>query len=384
VERAASLLVAACLLVVAAGLVARRGEAAAAPSRPCAALAATDADLSEGPPSVRDAAINLKSRGVLRTAVIFVDFSDAPGSEAPAAIASRWVDPGVKWLRTSSYGRFGIVLQPATRWVRMPHPAASYGYARTYDTHREYIGDAIAAADRTFDFSRIDIVYVVAAKTNANVIPDSPTFRAELGTFVADGRKLGPAVTFGFDAYTDGRTILPHETGHLLGLPDLYAFSGADIHRFVGTWDLMGNVFMATDLFTWHRLKLGWLDPAQVICASRGRSTTAELRPLGAVGGKKAVFVRTGSTTGVLVENRQRVGNDSSICDSGVLVYAVNSSIHSGSGPIKVIGGSTAGCGFGPRSDAPLHAGESVRVGSVQVSVVRSRGSSRVVRVTVP
>jgi M6 family metalloprotease-like protein len=379
VKRAATLLVGVGLIALAGQL----AEAVAAPSRTCASLAGTEADLSEGPPSAADAAINLKSRGTLRAAVIFVDFSDAPGSEAPSALVERWLEPGQQWLRTTSYGRFAIELQPMTGWVRMPRTAASYGFTAvdlTYETHRTYITDAIAAADPTFDFSQTDIVYVVAAETDQ--IPESPTFRGVPGTFVVDGRELGPAVTFGRDAYTYGRTILPHETGHMLGLPDLYAFNGAQ-HRFVGTWDLMGNVFKATDLFAWHRLKLRWLDAAQVVCAPRDRSTTVALRPLGAKGGRKAVFVRTGSTTGMLVENRQRVGNDRSICDRGALVYTVDSSIDSGYGPVKVVRGSAAGCGFGPRSDAPLHAGESVSVRGVRVAVAESRRRNITVRVTV-
>jgi M6 family metalloprotease-like protein len=385
VRRGVALLLGLGFLALGVGLVrdVEGTEALAAPARTCASLAPTDADLSEGPPSAADAAVNVRSRGTQRAAVIFADFSDAPGSERPSEIVQDLLQPGANWLRTSSYGRFAVVLRPATRWVRMPHPAASYGYASTGDTHREYIADAIKAADPTFDFSQTDIVYVVAAKTNEDVIPDSPTFRGAPGAFVADGRKLGPAVTFGFDAYTYGRTILPHETGHLLGLPDLYAANGDDIHRFAGTWDLMGNVFQATDLSAWHRLKLGWIDPAQIVCAPRGVTTTAELTALGANGGRKAVFVRTGNTTGLLVENRQRVANDGSICDRGALVYTVDSSIDSGSGPVKVVG-STGDCGYGPSSKAPLHVGESIRVGRVQVAVTRSRGTHITVRVAVP
>ena len=376
----------AALLVVGVGLLVGAGElaqpvAAATGPPACASLAGTDAYLSEGPPSARDAAASVKPRGTLRAAVVFVDFSDAPGAETPSKIVAGWLDPGIKWLRVSSYGRFAIALQPATAWVRMPKPAASYGYARglTYNTHKTYLTDAIAAADATFDFSQTDIVYVVAAKTQ--LIPHSPTFRGVPGTFVADGRTLGPAVTFGLDAYTYGRTILPHETGHLLGLPDLYASSGEQ-HRFVGAWDLMGNVFNATDLFAWHRLKLGWLDPAQVVCVPKGRARTVELTPLAAPRGRKAVFVRTGDTTGLIVENRRPVGNDASICDRGALVYTVDSSVASGAGPIKVVRGSPAGCGFGPRSDAPLHAGESVSVGTVRVTVTGRRGLNVSVRIT--
>jgi M6 family metalloprotease-like protein len=375
------------LLLVGVGLLTLAGQlaqpnAAPAIATACASLNPTGATLSEGPPSAADAAINLKPRGTLRAAVILVDFSDAPSSGTSSELVQGWLETGAKWLHTSSYGRLRVILQPATGWLRMPQPAASYGYARglTFEAHRRYIGDAIAAADPTFDFSQTDIVYVVAAKTD--LISFSPTLRAAPGTFVADGRRLGPAVTFGLDAYTYGRTIVPHESGHMLGLPDLYAFSG-EAHRFVGTWDLMGNVFMATDLFAWHRLKLGWLDANQVVCARKGRSTKVMLRPLGTNGGKKAVFVRTGPTTGLLVENRHPVGNDSSICDRGALIYTVDSSVGSGLGPVKVIGGSTNGCGFGSLSDAPLHAGQRASVGGVTVGVIGSTGSTLTVRITV-
>jgi hypothetical protein len=85
-----------------------------------------------------------------------------------------------------------------------------------------------------------------------------------------------------------------------------------------------------------------------------------------------------------LVENRQRVGNDSAICDTGALVYTVDSAIASGSGPVKVVGGTPAGCGYGPLSDAPLGPGGRVNVGGVVVEVVGYKGSALSVRVTVP
>jgi M6 family metalloprotease-like protein len=265
----------------------------------------------------------------------------------------------------------------------MPQSAKSYGITRelSYDTHRKYIADAITAADATFDFSQTDIVYVVAPKTD--FVSFSPTFRGAPGTFTADGRKLGPAVTFGLDAYTWGSTIVPHETGHALGLPDLYAFGGADIHRFVGSWDLMGDVFHATDLFAWERLKLGWIDRSQIVCASTGGTTTL-LTPLARYGGVKAVFVRITSTKALLVENRQPLAHDSRICDKGALVYTVDSAVATGEGPIRVVGGTTAGCGSGERSDAPFHSGESLRIAGVRILVSEVPGKGLSVRVTRP
>jgi hypothetical protein len=97
---------------------------------------------------------------------------------------------------------------------------------------------------------------------------------------------------------------------------------------------------------------------------------------------KKAVFVRTGPTTGLLVEDRQRVANDTSICNAGALVYTVDSWVASGLGPVRVIGGSANGGGFGTLSDAPLHVGERVAVGDVTVAVAGSKGSTLSVEVT--
>ena len=349
------------------------------PAQPACApsLGATGAYLSEGPASSADAAANVAAKGTIRATVLFVDFSDGAGTDSPESIVGNWMAPGVAWLANASYGRASVQLNPVLRWIRMPRSADSYGYARglTFETHRAYVGDAIAAADPSVDFSQTDILYIVAARTGT--IGFSPTFRGSAGTFVADGRRLGPTVTFGLDAYNYGRTILPHETDHLFGLPDLYAFAGG--HPFVGTWDYMGNVFQPTDLFAWQRLKLGWLDAGQFTCADSGKATDAVLAPLASPGGMKAVFAKTGTTTAVVVENRQPVANDASICDAGALVYTVDSAIASGQGPIVVAGGDVSGngCGYGNRSDAPLHVGESLTVvGGVTVAVTGGSGDA--------
>jgi M6 family metalloprotease-like protein len=381
---------AAVLLAVAGGSVVSAvsvAHPAAAAVPPCAALAATDANLSEGPTNASNAQGNINPLGTVNAAVLFVDFSDAPATGNPADIVSGWMQPGVDWLHTASYGRFTVALRPMTRWLRMPSSAASYHLTRADtsndDGHRRLIGDAIVAADPSYDFSQTDILYVVMAKTP--LADDSPTSRNFPRHWIADGHGLAPAVTFGADAYTYGKTILPHETGHLLGFPDLYSLiGGSDIFRFVGTWDLMGDVFHASDYFAWHRLKLGWLDSNQMVCAPSGRTIRVELRPVETPTGTKAVFARTGPGTGVVIENRQRIGNDAAICDTGVLVYKVNSAIPTGGGPIKVVGGTPAGCGLGGLSDAPLHKGQGGTVSGVKISVVGTHAANMIVRVRRP
>ena len=348
------------------------------------ALDRRDVYLSEGPATYWDGLTNIRSSGSVHAKVIFIDFPDAASSESPESILDAWMTPGVDWLNRTSYGRVSVILDPVIQWFRMPKPASAYGDPGfSQDTHREYIADALAVADPSVDFSQTDFIYIVAARTRS--IPGSPTFRGPPGTFVLDGRQLGPAVTFGFDAYTWGRMTLPHETGHLFGLPDVYSHV-PPWHQFVGVWDYMGDHYDPTDLSAWHRLKLGWLDPVQFTCADGGKTTVAALTPLGASDGMKAIFVRTSGTTGLLVENRQPVGNDAGICDSGALVYTVDSSVKTGEGPMHVVGGdiSGRGCGYGLRSDAPLHIGESANVGNVKIEVIGGTPKSLSVRVTVP
>lgn len=344
-------------------------------------LAASPQWLSEGPANPTDVALNVPSRGTVRAAALFVDFPDAPGTTDPETITSTWLAGGAAWLRTSSYGRLNVTLDPHRQWLRMPRASSTYGFpAVSYDLHRVYIADALALADPVVDFSQTDFVYIVAPPAAA--IPQSPTFRGLLGEFVRDGRDIGRVVTFGRDGHTVGRFTVAHETGHLLGLPDLYAHAATGQHRYVGSWDLMGNIFDPTDYLAWHRLKLGWLDASQFTCARGTGVTTAMLTPLNRAGGRKAIFVRTGPYTALVAENRQRTGNDRRICDTGLLVYRVDSRIATGKGPIQVLGGRTGGCGFGDRSDAPLAVGQRLVVGRTTFAVTAASRSTLAVRVT--
>lgn len=84
-----------------------------------------------------------------------------------------------------------------------------------------------------------------------------------------------------------GFKVLNHETGHLLGLPDLYAFkpltvgSKRDIHYYVGGWDLMGWISgHAPDFFAWSKSKLGWIEKGQVDVVVERGITGGHLAPI--------------------------------------------------------------------------------------------------------
>lgn len=337
---------------------------AAPPSSDACRLPAAVDGLGSGFPVDEQA---LPAVGDLKAALLLVDFDDHPASAASAAEAEANLASGVEYLERVSGGRLDVTTTTSDGWVRMPEPSTSYPFERglSYEDHVRYIGDAITAADDTFDFSDVDVVWVTATREAPN-ITYSPT--TNFLDVTADGNHLTHAVTFGYDQWRWGGLVLAHESGHTLGLPDLYLFEAppedpGNYHAAVGGWDLMGLISGAgPEYFAWHRWQLGWLDDDRVVCAGDDRTTSARLAPVAlsadARPGQAAMVVYPLSATrAVVVENRQPVGYDEGIEARGALVYTVDTSVPSGEGPVRVVDstpGSTDGL-----DDAPFAAGSS-------------------------
>jgi M6 family metalloprotease-like protein len=252
--------------------------------------------------------------GVLRAALLLVHASDTPPDSAP--IARGTFDAAAAWFRTVSYGRLDLRVEPTPRWLALPAPSADY----TGEANAErYLRDAVAAADPYVDFSAVDVVYIAPASRTPVTSPTS----AILNGFGvrADGKEIRLWIPWGAGFATEEGTPghLLHETGHLLGLPDLYA-SGAFVtfHR----WDVMAARWPA-ELLAWHRWKLGWLDEGAIVCVTGRATRTVILRPIERPGGRKAIFVKRGRHV-LAIEVRARQGYDRTLCETGVLVYAVD------------------------------------------------------------
>ncbi|HEV2783472.1 MAG TPA: M6 family metalloprotease domain-containing protein [Actinophytocola sp.] len=325
---------------------------------PCA-LPNTGVNLSEGPTNWANF---VRPVGRVTVVTIFVDFPDAPATEPTTTDFANLMPGGAQWFTTSSYGRLTLDVTPVHRWFRMPQQSTAYNFQRglTFSTHRAYILDAVRAADPAVDFRGFQLLHIIPNRAAA-AISFSPTFLAPAGSGVsADGREFRQAVTFGQDMWRWGFKVLNHESGHTFSLPDLYSFAGG--HPFVGGWDLMGLISgPAPDYLAWHKWKLGWLDEVQLRCVAAPGSAQVTLTPLGTTGGIKAAIVRTSTTVAYVAEVRTRTGLDASACDSGVLIYRVDSAIRSGSGPVQVIDAhpATTVCGSGLNDAAfDLGAGE--------------------------
>ncbi|MGW0512202.1 M6 family metalloprotease domain-containing protein [Streptomyces olivaceoviridis] len=361
---------------------------------PCA-LHRTDAHHSEGVDSWNPA--YTRPIGALDAVMIFLRFPDATPRTTPAELAADHFPATSRFYELASYGRFSLRPHPLKRWLRMPRPSTSYAMRRDWDPEDRaaYLRDAFAVADKEVDFSRYPIVYFVAD-------PDAPGVDSDATKVVnletplrVDGTGIRRVVTV-FEHHPPDRLVLAHETGHLFDLPDLYhrpVDGKGDWDTYVGDWDLMGSQFgLAPDLFGWHKWRLGWLDPRQVVCVRGAAPTRLTLEPLAAgpgvpapgtgdtpgfgLGhGVKLAVVRTGPETALAVEARDAAGNDRAACRQGILIYRVHAAAESGDGPIQVVDAHprTEACWensvYAPLADAPLSLGESFTVPGEGVKV---------------
>jgi M6 family metalloprotease-like protein len=382
-----------------AGSVSARDDAVLGPCR--IATPGHAVQMSEGVPTAHGYA---RATGRIRALNLMIDFPDAHGPESALARYHEFFPQTAAWFRRSSYGRLDYRAEvPIKHWLRMPQPFRSYGVDRgsPYEPgYRHLVRDIIAAADPHVDFRRYDLVNILVTPNAgppalSSVL--SVTFSGNAQAPEADGVPLSNT-SFIYSRQDDGSgslrqtgfRVLPHENGHIFGLPDLYTSAGGGN---VGHWDIMSEDWGAdNDLLGWHKWKLGWLRDDQVSCAATLGSSEHVLTPLATKGGRKIVFVPVSGSSGYAIEVRTRAGNDQAVCAPGVLIYHVDSSVDTGHGPVKIMDSHkhSGGCTRLPNvqgelSDAPYRPGETFtdRADGISVAVLSRDAAGRYrIRVT--
>ncbi|MEX0691945.1 MAG: M6 family metalloprotease domain-containing protein [Gemmatimonadales bacterium] len=119
--------------------------------------------------------------------------------------------------------------------------------------------------------------------------------------------------------------VVAHETGHLLGLPDLYN-TGAGVSQGIGEWGLMssGNYRVPTSpayMEAWSRAELGWV--TEVVAPV---NTTIDLSPV-QTSDTVLIIPIPETTEYFLLENRQALGSDGQIRGPGLLIWHVDSAL---------------------------------------------------------
>ncbi|MCC6294858.1 MAG: hypothetical protein IT164_19560 [Bryobacterales bacterium] len=277
---------------------------------------------------------HLRSTGTLRGVLLFLEFPGArtmPGDATTQTLYDELAPPYTRMMASLSYNRVRVEITPIHKWYLMPRDFHQYPL-RTYGDLRTFFRDVISAADFDVSFASFDFITVITAQSldvgAAQAFLLLPGVEAS-----ADG------VPMKFMTFIPRRLrfpdVLAHENLHLMGLQDLYlldAHTNDDSIKPFGRWDIMSSGYGLT---AWHKEKLGWIEPSQITCLAAG-SGEALLTPVGTPNGVKALAVPISPTRVMVAEARETGPDDPALCESGVILYTVDSTVPTGSGPFQI------------------------------------------------
>lgn len=328
-----------------------------------------------------------KSIGTLRITVLFVDFSDFPAKQTPQQVFSLISPMTENFISQNSYSKLKINFIPHYKWLRMSKVSTAYGMSPSisFTSQRNYITEAsnIASKKDNVDFSTSDEI-VVLTNPLATSVPYGPAFCSSPGSGITiKGKEFINSVSSGHDITNWSNFWLNHELCHTLGLPDLYAFSGVQF-GYTGGWSIMGNINAnAREFFAWERWLLDWISDSQVLCLSASSKGShleniSSIEVANNVANKMAVITLS-SSKALVVESRRSMGYDK-ISKKGILVYLVDTSIRTGSGPIKVL---PINLKDESKMNNILSASQSITYANVKVQVVSSGTVSDQVKIII-
>jgi M6 family metalloprotease-like protein len=301
--------------------------------------------------------------GTLRIPIIPVHYADVAVPFAGATLQQRLF--GAATGDTISFGDYwsevsGGLLKvegEVAPWIQLKKPARHYlppelhGWS-SFGRITELREEALRAAAGTIDFAQFDndgpdgipnsgdddgfvdfvaIVYAVTCPGDGRaggIWPHRaamPPFATASLSITGDSIRIADYVVLPvLDQVTCGPMpigVLAHETGHALGLPDLYDYDGSS--QGIGAWGLMGSgshaaLHSPAHPGAWEKEQLGWVTVSWLGAAD----STLVMPP---VQQSRTVYRVQGSGSDyLLLENRQRVGSDRYIAGSGLLVWHVD------------------------------------------------------------
>jgi len=335
--------------------------------------------------------------GPQRTIVILVKFSDQSNTTKPSQVASTLATMN-NYYYEDSYGTtsFQTSISPnGPAWYALPSPMSYYG-TDTASADNQLVDDGLRAAlNNGVDLSQFKFATLVHAGNDeamTHLASDIHSFTIQ-GYIFSTGPLTSIKISTSVVSESDPVGVYAHESGHLLGLPDLYDVTGRidPTNDFLGYWEIMAlgewnpnnglpcprtspcpGTYPALHS-AWSKMQLGWLASGQSCSATTSGICTVQSgtaanitlqnleQPTSGVQAVKIpiAFNKDGTMTYYLLEMRAKLGTydrylpfPTTYPDAGVLIYDVNESIPAGHGSIRLIdahpGGGLDDAPFGP------------------------------------
>ncbi len=292
--------------------------------------------------------------GNFKVLALCVDFPDKPSS-VPAVKFDTLIfgnQPGTvrDFYSEMSYGTLTIVtvnLPSSVGWKRLSnnydyYVSNSYGLGAYPNNTQKLCEELVDLVDPYVNFADYDndgdgyvdgllIVHPGRGAEFSGTTTDIWSHKWGITPRLKDGKYIGPYTVQPEYWNTPGDMtigVYAHETGHLFGLPDLYDVDGSS--RGIGKWSLMSSGCWNGTLGSspaymdaWCRARIGLVTPSNVTKNASGVSidqieTSPEVFRLWGDGGLGSEYF--------LIENRQKIGYDSYLPSSGLLIWHIDDS----------------------------------------------------------
>lgn len=286
--------------------------------------------LAETNPGFPKGPNRLKSKGTIKAAMIFVEFTDVKGTDNPITEARKFTGFFNEYWNSVTRNQLRFNFQVHPKYIKINKSSLSYGM----DSYgggepADYLADAVKAADPVVDFAGVEVIYVIPPAATKNIVY-GPAFPMDSGGNAIKTKEglIYSAVVGGSDSRNSSDRLkgvwLAHETGHLFGLPHPYA------SKDIAVWDLMHWDSGAPELLGWSRFVNGWIRDSEVDCldfTKVSKSTTTHLlEPLSRTARGKKLVVAKVSNHKVLVLETRRVTKADLLTknEEGVIAYFVD------------------------------------------------------------
>ena len=302
------------------------------------------ADASDSVPVEEQRNLKTWKKGTYRMALIGVEFADvkhdtrvplaewekmffslgnytdknATGQNVHGSIADYYAEASCGKLRVE-----GKVFD----WVTVPKKRAEYNQARGNRLRISFYSEMIEAvlardgAEALKDFDGIGILYAGDRLPEAN---RSSLLWPHRSNMMVKGKQWPYVIIPAGAERMANISTMCHETGHILGLPDLYARPENPGSEGVGRWCIMSNQNLGGQpqhFCAWSKEQLGWLTPVVIDPSVKQKLI------LGPVEGSTSecckVLVKPDGSEYFLLENRRKTGFDASLSAEGLLIWRV-------------------------------------------------------------
>jgi M6 family metalloprotease-like protein len=286
---------------------------------------------------------NLPAKGIVKVAIVGVDFSDAKGDGLPSDIATNQMNKVNKFFKQYSNGKLSYEFIFINKWIRMPEPLTAYkmhgpeGATRTWpeDLGLNLIKDIYKVSDPEYNFTDVKSILVVTPR-NTPVFYHSaliqyfynPNLISTASLTTNEGLIRNVFVGGGFDYAGNNEEMLwalwIHESVHFHGI---YGHAQNNGNSTLG---VMSNQHGNNPvLLSWDAFLLEWLTPQQLACIPI-KSLVDERFTLSPIerdeNGLKSVMVNISKNENLVIESRRMEGVSAQDEKGtyGLVIYTVN------------------------------------------------------------